>query len=57
MLRRPSIAVIDMDTPNTRSRRKREVNDEEAQDEGGTVEWQHDQRLRRMMVEAAVGGE
>lgn len=40
-----------MDTPNTRSRRKRELNEEE---EGGQVRWGHDQRLRRMLANATA---
>lgn len=45
-----------METPNTRSRRKREANEEEVDDGyGGTVKWGHDQKLRRMMLQATAG--
>ncbi|KAI9631813.1 uncharacterized protein MKK02DRAFT_30814 [Dioszegia hungarica] len=43
-----------MDTPNTRSRRKRELTDE---DEGGTVKWTQDSRLRKIMMAASADSE
>lgn len=46
-----------MDTPNTRSRRKRELNELGEEDEGGQVEWREDQHIRRLLARATADGE
>jgi hypothetical protein len=54
-----------MDTPNTRSRKRRETvlgsdtgaGPSGSHDEGGTVHWVHDNKLRKMVMEATENGE
>jgi len=45
-----------METPNTRSRRKREMMAME-EDQTGKLHWIHDQQLRHMVLSASENGE
>lgn len=44
-----------METPNTRSRRKREMDD--SQEDGASITWMHDQALRKALLMATEHGQ